>query len=128
MVGIAAAADSKYPAITYKFIEYYMTYGQKLLSSKGFNIPGNKTVAQRDYVNTGDAKVDALNSYFLSFVDKIEMVEINPWFDNTDGIFGLELTRAWAVGADRKSITAALASTKSAIDAKVDQNKSRYGR
>lgn len=128
MVGIAAAADSKYPAITYKFIEYYMTYGQKLLSSKGFNIPGNKTVAQRDYVNTGDAKVDALNSYFLSFVDKIEMVEINPWFDNTDSIFGLELTRAWAEGADRKTITAALASTKSSIDAKVDQNKSRYGR
>ena len=56
------------------------------------------------------------------------MVEINPWFDNTDGIFGHELTRAWAVGADRKSITAALASTKSAIDAEVDQNKSRYGR
>ena len=56
------------------------------------------------------------------------MVEINPWFDNTDSIFGLELTRAWAEGADRKTITAALASTKSSIDAKVDQNKSRYGR
>lgn len=128
MVGIAASADTKYPAITYKFIEFYMTYGQKLLSKKGFNIPGNKTIAQKDYVSTGDAEIDKLNSYFVSFVDKLEMVEINPWYDSVNNIYAEKLTKAWADGSDRLSIKSALAATKKDIDAKVDQNKSRYNR
>lgn len=126
MVGIAASAETKYPAITYKFIEFYMTYGQKLLSKKGFNIPGNKTIAQKDYVRTGDEEIDALNGYFVSFVDKLEMVEINPWYDSVNNVFGEQLTKAWADGSDRLTIKSALAATKKDIDAKVNQNKSRY--
>lgn len=128
MVGIAASAETKYPAVAYKFIEYYMTYGQKLLSKKGFNIPGNKTIANKDYIDTGDQKIDELNKYFLSFVDKLEMSEINPWYDNTDNVFGTELYKAWATGSDRLSVEQALANAKLSLDSKVDQNKNRYGR
>lgn len=128
MVGIAISAESKYPAVAYKFVEYYMTYGQKLLSKKGFNIPGNKTIAYKDYVDTGDAEVDELNAYFLSMVDKCEMVEVNPWLDygSIGTVYGMELSRAWGT-ADRLTAAQALLAAKSTIDTKVDQNKNRYG-
>lgn len=128
MVGIAISADSQYPAVAYKFVEYYMTYGQRMLSKEGFNIPGNKTIAQKDYIQTGNEEIDALNAYFLSYADQVEMVEVNPWLDyGTIGtIFGLQLSPCWST-SDRTSVEGALMNAKEAIDDRVDQNKNRYG-
>lgn len=66
MVGLSISAKSNYKDAAFKFIEYYFTEGQKKVAAQGFNIPGNKTIAETEFVaETVPAKERALNQFYL---------------------------------------------------------------
>lgn len=49
-----------------EFLNYYMTKGNEYMASKGFNIPGNKTVANSDtYKFPENGELAEINQYFL---------------------------------------------------------------
>jgi multiple sugar transport system substrate-binding protein len=66
LIGQGISADTMYPDEAWKFLEFYMTEGQKIAAEAGFNIPGNKTIASGDFLKTGDANKDALHKYFYN--------------------------------------------------------------
>lgn len=70
MVGFSVAYNAKYPEVVQSFIDYYMNEGtETYMVEKGFNIPGNKTIASGDkFLNPSDEKVKALNNFFYNFI------------------------------------------------------------
>lgn len=65
-VGLSISADSVYKDAAWKFIEFYFTEGQKMLLLNGSNIPGNKLVAQDEFLNSTSltANQKAANKFF----------------------------------------------------------------
>lgn len=69
MVGLSISAKSTVKDAAWKFIEYYYTEGLKGLAEEGYNIPGNKTIAQ-DYF-CGEAEDSSISE---------EMKKVNDLF------------------------------------------------
>ena len=52
------------------FLNFYMTYGNEYMAAKGFNIPGNKKVANSEtYMYPENSEVGAINRYFLNIAN-----------------------------------------------------------
>lgn len=83
-VAIAHAVSSTCanPDLAWKFIKYYMTVGQRLTLDEGFNIPGNKTIAQGEYLEVDDPQQQALNRWYVSAAASTHMLTFNPFLDN----------------------------------------------
>ena len=48
MVALAVNGNTKMKDEAVSFLNYYMDKGQKFFATKGFNLPGNKLVAESD--------------------------------------------------------------------------------
>ena len=71
MVSLGVYKDSPRVDDAVKFLNYYMTEGQKTMASKGFNIPGNKKVASsNDFLTSEDALLAKINNYFYNIASK----------------------------------------------------------
>lgn len=66
MVGMSIASKSQYKDEAWDFMEYYFTEGQKMLAKKGYNIPGNRKVAENEFLNDPSlsAKEKEINRFF----------------------------------------------------------------
>lgn len=71
MVGMGIYKDSTMINEAVQFLNYYMINGQKMLASKGFNIPGNKLVAEStDFKSPSNKKLKQINTFFLNIAQK----------------------------------------------------------
>jgi len=69
-VAISIYSNSKNKDEAYSFVEYYMTEGMKELCKKGFNIPGNKTIAENEFIDKAFINNDVewkFNKIFLEY-------------------------------------------------------------
>ncbi|MDC7233330.1 MAG: sugar ABC transporter substrate-binding protein [Spirochaetales bacterium] len=64
------SSTTKHPDATWKFLEFLMTEGQANLAEIGFNIPGNKTVAEEMYKRESDPQMIEWNNFFLEEAEK----------------------------------------------------------
>ena len=70
MVSLAIYKDTTLPDEAVKFLNYYMTKGNEYMAKKGFNIPGNKKVANSStYKNPEDSFLASINQYFLNIAN-----------------------------------------------------------
>lgn len=66
MTALAVNGESAMKDEAVAFLNYYMTKGNEYMASRGFNIPGNKAVANSDvYRNPEDSTLAEINQYFL---------------------------------------------------------------
>lgn len=71
MVGMGVYKDSSMINESIQFLNYYMVEGQKMLASKGFNIPGNQLVAEStEFKSPSNKKLKYINSFFLNIAQK----------------------------------------------------------
>ena len=58
-----------------------MTKGQEFLANKGFNIPGNKTIAESTaFKAPSNKKLKYINTFFLNIAQKYShTIEYNPY-------------------------------------------------
>lgn len=71
MVALSVYKKSKMKDEAAQFINYYMSEGQKVMANKGFNIPGNKLIANSDiFLRPDDAFLGKINKYFLNIAEK----------------------------------------------------------
>ena len=68
-VGLAVYNKSTMKTEAVKFLNYYMTEGQKILADKGFNVPGNKLVAENEFQSSSDEFTSQLNEFFFDLAD-----------------------------------------------------------
>ena len=68
MVSLGIYKNTTNPDAAVDFLNFYMTYGNEFMASKGFNIPGNKLVANSDVFKypAGGSELGAINRYFLN--------------------------------------------------------------
>lgn len=94
----AVSADSKAPDVAWKFIEYYMTAGQLLTIEDGFNIPGNKSIANNQFLSVEDEQQRKINEWFVWMGGYSHGLEFNPHIDSSrmDGILAAYIPRIWA--------------------------------
>lgn len=67
MISLAVYKNTTMPEEAISFLNYYMTKGNEYMASKGFNIPGNKKIANSEvYKNPENAELAEINQYFLN--------------------------------------------------------------
>jgi|GEM_PF-1045511 len=84
MIANCINRDTKYPDAAYKFLEYYQTEGMKKLASIGFNIPGNKTVANDIFLSVEDESILEVNTIYLDAANNYaHPIEYNKYVSTT---------------------------------------------
>ena len=81
MVGMGIYKDSSMINESIQFLNYYMVEGQKFLANKGFNIPGNKAIAESTvFKSPSDKKLKYINTFFLNIAQKYShTIEYNQY-------------------------------------------------
>ena len=81
MVGMGIYKDSSMISESIQFLNYYMTKGQEFLANKGFNIPGNKAIAESTaFKAPSNKKLKYINTFFLNIAQKYShTIEYNPY-------------------------------------------------
>lgn len=70
MIALAVYKNSAMKEEAVQFLNYYMTEGSEYMATKGFNIPGNKAVANSDvFVNPESSELAEINQYFLNIAN-----------------------------------------------------------
>lgn len=70
MIALAIHKNSSMKDEAVQFLNYYMTKGSEYMATKGFNIPGNKAIANSDiYANPESAELAEINRYFLNIAN-----------------------------------------------------------
>lgn len=70
MVSLGIYKNTSNPDDAVDFLNFYMTYGNEYMASKGFNIPGNKKVANSEtFMYPENSEVGAINRYFLNIAN-----------------------------------------------------------
>ena len=119
-VAISIFSGSRNKDEAYQFVEYYMTEGMKELCKKGFNIPGNKTIADNEFIDKayiGDANEWKYNKIFYEYGKKYtQAISLNPKIrlSTLTTTFSAELDK-WLQG-QYTSYDATISSIKSKID------------
>lgn len=105
MVGMAITKKCENPDAAFKFLEYYFTKGQEIIAKQGFNIPGNKTVAETTFINdtTIPEKTREINRFYYdlalnhgfvikynqympqSVVEDVLSAELSEYFAKSEG-------------------------------------------
>lgn len=90
----AVSVNCENPDLAWKFIKYYMTVGAGITVDKGFNIPGNKTLAKTDFVAVEDAEKRKLNEWYTWLADYTHAFQFNPYIDDSriSSVFNTELS------------------------------------
>lgn len=65
-IGWVMSSTTPNPDASWKFLEYLMTDGQEKLAKIGFNIPGNKSVAEAVFATEKEPQQKAWNDFFLN--------------------------------------------------------------
>lgn len=119
-VAISIYSKSKNKDESYKFVEYYMTEGMKELCKKGFNIPGNKTIAEKEFIDKAfinNANEWKYNKIFYEFgKNYTKPIALNPKvrLSTLTATFSSELDK-WLQG-QFTSYDATIASIKTKIE------------
>ena len=79
----AVSSTTKNPELCWKFLKFYSTYGMRLSVEEGFNIPGNKTIAQSDFLEVSNAKQLKLNQFYMSLASSTFTCKYSPFIDDT---------------------------------------------
>lgn len=67
MISLAIYKNTTLPTEAVIFLNYYMTKGNQYMAKKGYNIPGNKAVANSDdYKKSDSPKLQEINNFFLN--------------------------------------------------------------
>jgi ABC-type glycerol-3-phosphate transport system substrate-binding protein len=76
MVGLAISSKSTQKDAAFKFIEYYFTKGMEEIAKIGYNIPGNKLVAQTTFLSdTSISEKDKkINEFFYELAENHSFV------------------------------------------------------
>ena len=70
MVSLGIYKNTSNPDAAVDFLNFYMTYGNEYMAAKGFNIPGNKKVANSEtYMYPENSEVGSINRYFLNIAN-----------------------------------------------------------
>ncbi len=100
-IGFAINARSKKADLAWKFIRYYMTAGTNVTLSKGFNLPGNRTIAQSDkFLHPTDAKEAKLNEWYVWLADYTHSLTYTKYIDNAVADGALKSALGTAVHSD----------------------------
>lgn len=85
-MGLAITSPCKYKDEAWKFIEYFMTTVQEEACLSGFNISGNKTIAEEVFLNTPGAsdEYNRLNSFFYNLSMNSETLPQNRYLTQED--------------------------------------------
>lgn len=83
MISLAIYKNSTLVDNAVKFLNYYMTKGSKYMANKGFNIPGNKLVANSDdYKHPEDSQLAKINQYFINVAQNYtHPITYNQYYD-----------------------------------------------
>lgn len=83
-IALAISGRTKKADLAWKFIRYYMTVGTKSTLSKGFNLPGNKTIAKSDaFLNGSDSRTEKLNRWYTWLADYTHPLSFTKYIDNS---------------------------------------------
>ncbi len=96
-IGLAVSGRTDKAELAWKFIRYYMTVGTKATLKKGFNLPGNKTIAKsEDFLNGSDERTKKLNNWYIGLAEYTHALTFTKYIDNSvaDGYLKTYLTSA----------------------------------
>ncbi len=96
-IGLAVSARTGNADLAWKFIRYYMTAGTRATLNKGFNLPGNRTIATgEDFLNASDERTSKLNNWYIWLADYTHPLTFTKYIDNSvaDGYLKTYLTSA----------------------------------
>ena len=101
LVGTSIMKNSANKEAAWKFIEYYFTEGQKLLAKQGSNIPGNKLVANNEFLNDPDifASQKAANEFFYNLaMEHGFVIDFNKYLSQTsiEKVMSAQLSKYFA--------------------------------
>ena len=78
MIALAVNKDSTVKDEAVSFLNYYMTRGAEYMAKKGFNIPGNKLVAEsEDFMYPESSELAMVNQYFLNLTASTHPLQFN---------------------------------------------------
>ncbi len=70
MIALGVYKNTSNPDDAVDFLNFYMTYGNEFMAEKGFNIPGNKKVANSEiFMYPENSELGAINRYFLNIAN-----------------------------------------------------------
>jgi maltose-binding protein MalE len=88
-MALSITAKCEYLEEAWKFIEYFFTEYQKEQVGKGYNISGNKTLAEKAFLNSNqDADKLALNTFFYNLSINSQTLRYNRYI-GTDTIYNI---------------------------------------
>lgn len=125
LVSHAISANCINADAAWKFIEFYMTEGQKILAQNSFNIPGNKTVANNEFLNTGSDAVNARNKYFIDAATSYtQPIPVNLYVPQSrfDSIMSKEFTMIFE---GKQTLDQALSNCDKQINDVISQNSDK---
>lgn len=78
------SARTKVPDLAWKFIRYYMSVGLKTALNKGFNLPGNRTIALSDeFLKVSNSRDAKLNQWYVWLADYTHPLTYTKYVDNS---------------------------------------------
>ncbi|HIY97235.1 MAG TPA: extracellular solute-binding protein [Candidatus Borkfalkia excrementigallinarum] len=98
MISYAMSSRTTKKDKCYRFIEYCMTDGGKIMADIGMNVPGNKTIAKNEFINVENEKIQKINRYFVDYLEKYTHPIINsPYISATkfDNILYQEMAKVY---------------------------------
>jgi multiple sugar transport system substrate-binding protein len=120
-LGINAGTPLKDEAVS--FLNYYMIEGAEFMAAKGFNMPGNKAVAESDtYLYPESAELGRVNRYFLdAALNYTDILEYNRHISQNivESVFGKNLT-SWLKNYNPASLPQVLADIERDIFNEID--------
>lgn len=83
-MGLSITSKCQYKEEAWDFIEFFMTTIQQEEAAKGFNISGNRTIANEYFANAeGSAEYKALNSFYFNLSQNSQTLHQNPYISQS---------------------------------------------
>ncbi len=80
MTAFAINKESPNPDKAVEFLNYYMTKGQEFFAPKGYNLPGNKLVADSDlFLYPDDPMLEYVNQFFHNYAQYTHPIVYNKY-------------------------------------------------
>ncbi|MDY6024542.1 MAG: extracellular solute-binding protein [Candidatus Borkfalkiaceae bacterium] len=79
----AISSTTANPELCWTFLKFYSTYGMRISVEEGFNIPGNKKIANEDFLSVSDTKQLALNRFYISLADSTKTFHYSAAIDDS---------------------------------------------
>lgn len=131
MVGMAITAKSANPDGAFKFLEYYFTKGQDIIAKQGFNIPGNKVVAETTFINDEsiDANTREINKFFYDLaVNHGFVIHYNDYMPQSvvEDVLSAELSEYFAKSEGKAYSESLWVETLNTITKELNRNLANY--